>query len=305
MTVQEKILKENEQIRQLGVDLYMICIENYFRDCHNYQFLHALIVCLCKYKPVVSRDILHLFRSMFDVKWDDEIWREERFEAHQKRLEKLKEPEDGQGEEDKGKQKITRECKTQMNWYYESLSELEREWQADEIQAVLDKEKELKDVILRIGTEIKRIGYSYRKIADLSGISLSKIKKLFSSDKPKNMKAEDLLALAKALDCSVPYLLGETGDTADIGIVSKDEIEQKQIAVQFTGIDYEVQELARALLLCRNRGIIERLFIVTTILEEKDAQDFKDLFFDLSLYFHELRTSHYEGREFHYKIVHL
>lgn len=300
MTVQEKILKENEQIRQFGVDLYMICIENYFRDCHNYQFLHALIVCLCKYEPVVSRDILRLFRSMFDVKWEDETWREERFEVHQKRLEKLKESEDGQGEEQKGKQKISRECKTQMNWYYESLSELEREWQADEIQAVMKQEGKLKEVADRILKEaVDQMEYSYRKIADLSGISLSKIKKILSEDKPKSIKTEDLLAFAKVLDCSVPYLLGETDDATDIGIVSKEEIEQKQIAVQFTGIDYEVQELARALLLCRNREIIERLFIVTTILEEKDAQDFKALFLYLSKLFHEVRIVHYENQEFY------
>lgn len=299
MTVQEKILKENEQIRQFGVDLYMICIENYFQDCHNYQFLHALIICLCKYKPIVSRDILRLFCSMFDVKWEDETWRQERLKMHQKRIEKLKESEEGQGEEQKGEQKIARECKTQMNWYYESLSELEREWQADEIQAILEQEGELEKVVDRIAGQVEDMGCSYQKIADLCGISLSKIKKIFSSEKPKSIKTEDLLAFAKAFDCSVQYLLGKAKEATDIRIDAYDEIEQNHFAAQFTGIGYEVQELVRFLLSCRNREIIERLFIVTTILEEKDAQDFKALFLYLSKLFHEVRIVHYENQEFY------
>lgn len=275
-----KIKEQNKQIRQLDVGFYMIYIENYFQDCHNYQFLHALIVCLYKYKPAVIRDILHLFCSMFDVKWKDMKWREEHFQWHQNRLEELKKEEG---------RKVVSEHQKQLGQYYKSFPEMK--WQLEDIQAVLDMKEDHEEIFKRIKKEIDNMKCSYQKIAEPYGISLSKIKKITSKNEPKSIKAEDLLAYAKTFGCSVPYLLCETKDPLDIRIAPKNKKEKKRFAAQFPKIQPEVQELLRFLLQSGHHGIIERLFLVTTLLEEKEAQDLINLFLSLSRFAHEERKS--------------
>ena len=152
------------------------------------------------------------------------------------------------------------------------------------ISSILERKSQL-EIAYRIQEEIKAqrySGVSQNEISKISGISLPKIKKYSSGCFNDKVKEDDLMAFAEAFDCSVYYLLGETPNRSGIHEVTEYGAVDKEFCAVFDETYVELEELVQFLLNEKSDCILRILFVITYIMDEKDADLFIKLIKNIS-----------------------
>lgn len=287
--IKSAIDKQNKEIQIKFRDEYLFHIAAFFLKHQNSEALHRFNLCLEKYDPASTIDILQVICDIYDTLWNDFDWRKEHYAFHQKKIdecnqeivedkkEESREESKEEGEKtstENEKKKTSKEkdlpyLKTQISLYYQEYHQM-----MDKHPDSNNEHKQRYDVDdgmrERIATEISRLDREYKIINELYGIPLSAIEKYAQKDSSaKTITYERLEKLANAFHCSIMYLLGETPERSTIRI--DDDGESIDFAVSFRLNNKEVEKFVKYFTKHYDENIIERLFIITSIWSEIDC----------------------------------
>ena len=260
--IKSAVEKQNQKIKSYFKEDYLYYIAEFFIEKGYANVVYQLNLCLTKYKPASVRDIVYTICDAFEAVWDDLLWRKERFEQYQKRIEEIDLKEKKHG------------IQTQIAMFYEQCKIDISMIQADDSKA--KKRYRLNDAMRnRISDELHRLEFPYDKISEMYNISKSMVSKLANKEDSINyISAEILEKLANFFHCSKEYILCDTNDRLETRMILDGEDGRGDFSVSFKLNNREVEKLIKYLSQHYNDKFVESLFIITRILNKADARYF-------------------------------
>lgn len=293
--IRSAIDKQNQKIKTCK-PFYLYCIAQYLEN--HYSFLRSLVICLYGYNnpndpnspqnQKYVQDIIKVFIDMFEVRWQDIGWRKMKYEYHNEKIKSV----------------LDMKCSGNVSAreMYDCTSDGNR---LNEIMIHKNnsqsepKYKVTAPFLERCKKELKNLKCSQKSISEVSGLSLQKVKNLCRGKYTKTIKDSDLSKIANLLQCSKTNLFGFTENPYIVrDIKNLNSIEEKKFLVNFSKSNEDLVKLIDFLQSSDNEIFLEKLFLVTEILEETDAQYFIRLIDLLAVFLDKPQLYTVEGKTY-------